>query len=1421
MAEQSKQTGKNSGQSGEQLRRAFVFNLDLKSHPESIYSQVSQPRILQRSFNYRQWAGISGFLAGRWGSGSLLGRQVARRYSSFNNELGPLNRVMRFKQKPFNPDQGIETDYDTNTEYAGYSEPDFRSEPSPVARRFAPTQNQTTLSDRTVHSTPSTQLFEDAGGTETPAQLSPLTSAVNTFQPVVMRNMLAVEPARATLPVNNPAPPDLTRPDQLFQPLNPANAVAPGALLRTLQRLQNNLAENATPASADLHRPSLTYVQPRLLLENLSENFSKPGPTAMVLPENAQEPLSVSGASFPASASFTSNPVSALTNVNNPVARAFNQKNPVPTPPAKTEINAASQAPVAKSGTDAAAQLPASRTGINPAAAQAPVSRAEIPSSQFQPGLFASVENAQQVVAPLVGSILARSMVSVPDGGLAAFPAMINSAGLLGTGSITQRPAASNWSEALPALQANPGVVSRQLMTADPARVPAELSAGPRLRMTWHSRIAPASQSLPQTLSADPVSLAYAEPATFAPALARTLATLSVNPAQAGRVELPTSATLPMSPESPARLPGTGLVDRSQAAPGAGFSLGEAGPSPVQRVDALSFATPIPADINGSTLTTGMARSVDKPESAYMAPVSPPTALARALERADTNETVSRFDDYGAWATGPDFTYARPGQPRPVGPSGESEQLESARSAEISPSSFSFETARPVFSPLTQTNSARPAPVNPTAVNQVENNVTSGPISRYFQPEAVARETVARFSQFTNPLGSANNWPGMGFAQAARFQADALPVGAAPTSWAAHLPALRLNPGTIFPATAATGYIARSSYDAAEAESLSGQANSGETLRPVARTLRTNPIQPGTTGLPEASEAAFEPASMAQMVARTLEALTGPREVGDRLSSRLAQFESADPRPGFARFSPLNPVGASFNSARTGSAATGLRPNSTGEGATTSPIERLYDRLNAVQSGANLSEARTDSVYFNYAVPVMTGRKAGDYAPATYNDNSSNTSGAAPVARAMDEQTFLQAGFAISRDFALPLPSGPVRGDSNSSWQNIPLNYSSGPVTTRASRLNEGFAQPGESASAVLPGLNLTTQNRRIQSNLPGNEAAYPVQRLPLAMPQPAANNLTGLAQAVSEPAILGGETDFGRLMMPLTTHFEAPEVRNIGVSGIPQIPMLQRKAVDGAAAPTGVARSFDTLMRTSVGRSLDNAVQNRMNNIFGTKFEQVKVHTDSPAAEYTRQIGAEAFTVGPSIFFAPGRYQPETASGQALIGHELTHVIQQANLPSLGGGRIPETSTTGQTLEREAQGNERLLLQHLTSSHSESGLRPGGETQLGLVSSTYPGFNPSSSPVQRAYNPVDSVHLRPEISRQEIETTVAREMSQDNGTGTNLTFQPLQSLVATNEPNENPQMSIEEISERVYRLLKNRLIIERERGGSSGGRFF
>src|SRR5262252_9258206 len=86
-----------------------------------------------------------------------------------------------------------------------------------------------------------------------------------------------------------------------------------------------------------------------------------------------------------------------------------------------------------------------------------------------------------------------------------------------------------------------------------------------------------------------------------------------------------------------------------------------------------------------------------------------------------------------------------------------------------------------------------------------------------------------------------------------------------------------------------------------------------------------------------------------------------------------------------------------------------------------------------------------------------------------------------------------------------------------------------------------------------------------------------------------------------------------------------------------------------------------DPRVQASAAQPLDTAVRARFEPLLGHDFSNVRVHTDSRAPE---GWGAAAFTVGEDVTFGPGWYSPDTASGQRLLAHELTHVVQYAKSP-------------------------------------------------------------------------------------------------------------------------------------------------------------
>ncbi len=106
---------------------------------------------------------------------------------------------------------------------------------------------------------------------------------------------------------------------------------------------------------------------------------------------------------------------------------------------------------------------------------------------------------------------------------------------------------------------------------------------------------------------------------------------------------------------------------------------------------------------------------------------------------------------------------------------------------------------------------------------------------------------------------------------------------------------------------------------------------------------------------------------------------------------------------------------------------------------------------------------------------------------------------------------------------------------------------------------------------------------------------------------------------------------------------------KGVGMHPVQQKEIEQEKNIQKKPSETDPAKSPSTPMPENV--------QSKMENSFGTSFSDVSIHTNDEGA---KDMGALAYTQGKDVHFAPGQYSPNTQKGQELIGHELTHVVQQ-----------------------------------------------------------------------------------------------------------------------------------------------------------------
>lgn len=107
-----------------------------------------------------------------------------------------------------------------------------------------------------------------------------------------------------------------------------------------------------------------------------------------------------------------------------------------------------------------------------------------------------------------------------------------------------------------------------------------------------------------------------------------------------------------------------------------------------------------------------------------------------------------------------------------------------------------------------------------------------------------------------------------------------------------------------------------------------------------------------------------------------------------------------------------------------------------------------------------------------------------------------------------------------------------------------------------------------------------------------------------------------------------------------------------------------------------------------------------------GFDLSRVRVHIDADAAASADALGARAYTVGTHIAFGPNQYAPGTSSGQALLAHELAHVLQQREVTS-SPPRTLELGSPSHPAEREAEAFARSVLSPSPSLRETSPVPP------------------------------------------------------------------------------------------------------------------
>jgi Domain of unknown function (DUF4157) len=119
-----------------------------------------------------------------------------------------------------------------------------------------------------------------------------------------------------------------------------------------------------------------------------------------------------------------------------------------------------------------------------------------------------------------------------------------------------------------------------------------------------------------------------------------------------------------------------------------------------------------------------------------------------------------------------------------------------------------------------------------------------------------------------------------------------------------------------------------------------------------------------------------------------------------------------------------------------------------------------------------------------------------------------------------------------------------------------------------------------------------------------------------------------------------------------------------------------------GRGDTVGVPGKMTRVPAVAATMPLAAPVRAKLEGALASDLSAVRVGEDASVAA----MGARAYARGVEIWFAPGAYQPETPDGQALIAHEVVHLVQQAAGRVAPSGDLDGTPVnTDAGLEREA----------------------------------------------------------------------------------------------------------------------------------------
>lgn len=102
----------------------------------------------------------------------------------------------------------------------------------------------------------------------------------------------------------------------------------------------------------------------------------------------------------------------------------------------------------------------------------------------------------------------------------------------------------------------------------------------------------------------------------------------------------------------------------------------------------------------------------------------------------------------------------------------------------------------------------------------------------------------------------------------------------------------------------------------------------------------------------------------------------------------------------------------------------------------------------------------------------------------------------------------------------------------------------------------------------------------------------------------------------------------------------------------------------EGGSVSTGTEQAIADVAARG-GRPIPAVLRSPIERVMGADFSSVRLHSGPDSNALNAEVGAQAFTLGNDIFLGANAPALNSDAGVELLGHELTHAVQQRSAPA------------------------------------------------------------------------------------------------------------------------------------------------------------